>query len=70
VASLSIATEQAASDRSYGLGLQGSHNTSSAYYLLLMYAELRTSEFLHKKPRRTEPGLCKILQTNFAVTEF
>ena len=40
VASLSIATEQAASGRSYGLGPRGSHNTYERYYQSLMYVRL------------------------------
>jgi len=37
--------------------LERGHNTSNANYQNLMYAGLRISDTLHKKPCRTGPGL-------------
>jgi len=62
VASPSIATEQAASDRLMAWPT-GCHNTSSAYYQDLMSVELRTAESLRKKHRRIGPGLRRELDT-------
>jgi len=54
VASLSIATEQAASGRSYGLGLRESH-TCLRYYLFLMY-EGELTCFEHKNTAQHRTG--------------
>ena len=51
-----VGTEQAASGRSYGLGVRGSHNTYLRYYQSLMYIGLPTSDTLHKKPWRIGSG--------------
>jgi hypothetical protein len=40
-------------------GNHGDHDTFSAYYHNLMYAGLRTSDTLRKKPCRIGPGLCE-----------
>jgi len=45
VASPTIATEEAASGHSYGLGLRGSHNACRGYYLILMYSAQRDPLF-------------------------
>jgi hypothetical protein len=48
----------------------GSHSTFGWYYRFLMYIRLRTFDVLHKKICYIGPGLCMMLEGNFAFWDF